>query len=91
MTSINHKFTKAIEATNNPLAPIILQEAYGRANQVGAMLSCVASKAEVQSIADRLLKDYSDVEIDKLCATPEFIIALCGLLTNALLAYAREL
>lgn len=91
MSTINHKFVAVIEATENPMAPIILQEAYSGVSKTGKLFASISNKEMVATITERLLKDFPDKEIDKLCSTPEFIMSLCGLLSQSLLSYGRGL
>lgn len=91
MDTLKQKFINVIKTTNNPLAPIILQEAYSSIGQLGKMLSTASNQATVTTITDRLLRDFPDQEINDLCSTPEFLMSLSGLLAQALLSYSRSL
>lgn len=90
--SIRNKFVNAIEATKNPLAPIILQEAFAHLEPLGKMMAGIADKAEVERIMNKLLSAAEAGEnIEELCAKPEFIVTLTSMLSGALVAYGRKL
>lgn len=78
----------AIERTGDPTAPIKLQEAHKYAASVGKMLAPMCNQLEVQSVSQRLLKDFSDAELDK--ANPALVMALCGCLVEALILLGRS-
>lgn len=77
-----------MKLTNDPLAPIHLQNTYAQADKLGQCLAGCANQAQAQAIKDRLLSDFEDPELDDLTATPEFIIAVASLLCGALQAMA---
>lgn len=87
---IRTKFVKAIEATQDPLAAIKLQEAYSRCSDVGRLMASIADKAKTIEFSDKLLKSFPD-EMDHIARDPSFICALAGLLSNALVEYSRSL
>lgn len=91
MTNIKEKFIGGIEATGNALAPILLQEAYSRVGAVARMFVPMSDKNKVTDILARLMKDFSDGELDYLPASTEFIIALSGMYNQALVEYAMKL
>lgn len=76
-----------VETTGDPLAPVKIQEAHKYAAAVGKMLVPVSNKEQVAAIQQRLLSDFEDAELNDLCKTPAFIMALCSMLTNALVSY----
>jgi len=90
---MRRKFAAAIEATQDPLAPIVLNQLYSSTERVGRMFASNdgVNKEEVLQYTARLLKNFPDRKIDKISATPEFIIALCGMLSSALIGYGNKL
>ncbi len=83
---------RVIAKTNDPFMAMRVQDAYTKNEALGkAMADHVVNKASVQAITDRLLKDFPDAELDKLCEQPEFVVALCGMLNQSILAYVRRL
>lgn len=78
---IKRALTASIEATNDPLTPIKIQAAFSAATQLGQLLTPLSSEQAVHRVTKRLLKDFTDAELD--VANPALIIALSALLTEA--------
>jgi len=81
-------FVRLIERTKDPIAAIKLQEAYKYANLVGKMLAYTTNIEAVTAYRDVLLSGWDDDEINKVCAKPEFLIAVAGIFAQALVEYA---
>lgn len=91
MTDIRKLMTSAIERTENPVAPIIMQEAYSAVNKLAKLMTPIAeSQAEVEIYSERLLREFSDAELNKIGGDPAFVIALCALLTQSLIEFAKS-
>jgi len=88
---IKRAFVKAIEKTGNPLAPVILQEAYGRVEALGQMFAECSDRDKVEAFADRLTAAFAEEDLDKHDGDPEFIMALAGLLSTSLVRYGSRL
>lgn len=78
----------AIERTSDPVAAVKLQEAYKWITLVGKMLTVEADKQRVIEYSQRLLKDMPDAELD--IANANLIIALCGILAEALIRFGTD-
>lgn len=87
---IKAKFVSAMEKTGDPLAPIKLQEAYKHCDQLGRLMAIIGNKAEVEKLSETLLASFPK-DMDHIARDPNFICALSGLLSNALIAYGRSL
>ena len=89
--NIKRAFATSIEQTGNPLAPIILHEAYGNVDRLARLMAPIAGKKEVTDYQLRLMASFTDEELGKIASTPNFIMALCGLLATSLVDYGRKL
>lgn len=85
--SIKETFVRLIEKTENPTAPIAFHELYGNCDRVAKMLVPSADKAKTLEYTDRLLAKFP--ADGSFAGDPSFIIALAGLLSQALVEYAR--
>lgn len=84
------RFIAAIEATGDPLAPIKLQDAHGAANRLGHLMANVADETKVNDISMTLLSGFPD-EMDHIACDPSFLMAVCAIFENAIVAYASHL
>lgn len=91
MSEFKRKFAAAIEATNHPLAPIILQDAHSAISHLATMLAVEPLKEETDSIINSLLSSWPDEQLDILASQPQFIIALSTLLVGAIESYRDNL
>jgi hypothetical protein len=84
-------FVKLIERTEDPIGPIKLQECHRWVEAVGKMLARPELKEEA-TIYTKALTSYwpDDDELNKICGSPGFIVALCLLLSQSLVEYAKE-
>lgn len=81
-----------IKSTEDPNAPQIVERAYGAAQGLGRLLAGPkVDEAKVHEYTDRLMKDWSGPEMNKVCSEPEFLMALCGMLAEGLVTYTRKL
>lgn len=91
-SEFKRKFCKMIEATEHPLAPIILQYAYSNIGHLATLLAAPGStKVETEQLTERFLRDFSDDQLEALSARPAFIIALCSLLAASIESYRDTL
>lgn len=84
---IKRAFVRLIETTGDPTAPIKLQEAAARVESVGRMMVSLTTKEQLAAIQLRLMSDFEDAELDELCKTPAFVMALCSMLNEALISF----
>lgn len=89
MVDIGRLFTRTIERTINPLAPLILQEASTSCSKIGRLMAPLGTKAATDAHADKLLSAYPK-EMDAVAGSPDFIIALTALLDAALVQFVKE-
>lgn len=80
---------KLMEATENPLAAIIVQDAHSRATALARILVPLAKKEDVDSFCEELLTMFP--KDDAYASDPAFIIALCSLLASAITEYVLKL
>jgi len=80
--------TGMIEATGNPVAPMIVQDLYNALCTTRHIFPC--SKADVVACEERLMKDFTDEEINVLSIQPEFITALAILLKASLVRFGSN-
>lgn len=73
----------SIESTGDGLAAVKLQEGHRAVVTVAEMLTSMGDHQAVVDISSRLLKDFTEEELNE--ANPNLIIALCGCLSEALL------
>jgi hypothetical protein len=93
MPDFNFKraFVTLIEQTGDPTAPIKLQELHKYAEAVGQMLVPVGSLAAVEEHTKKLLSQYPEGNtLDQTAASPDFMIALCSLVTQATILLGRK-
>lgn len=85
-------FSSTIERIQNPLAPLIFQDAYSVLDRLAKMLSSHADEETVNGHVDAFLKGFglSDEELNKLSCDPNFAMALCGLLTQSLVGIVSK-
>lgn len=94
MFDIKRAWARLMELHENPLMPIIMQEAYGAVDKLGQAMARKADKAKVHEYWTKLTsawpEDYDSDELETVSAEPEFIIALAGMLCESLRGYVRE-
>jgi hypothetical protein len=84
-------FVKLIERTEDPMAPIKLQEAHKYVDLAAKMLVNTVDKDEVRTYKDALLSFWPDEgELEAICGKPAFIIAVSAILVQSLIEYAKE-
>jgi uncharacterized protein YlzI (FlbEa/FlbD family) len=89
--SVNTAWTKLIEATGDPIAPIKLSEAHAKAYAMGQMLVAASDRTKIETYHNKIQSLWNDKEIEEIAYTPEFIITLTGLLCVSLEGYAAKL
>ena len=89
--NIKKAWANAIEKTGNPLAPVLLQEAFGRVEQIGTMLAPICDQQKVEVYSQRLMGSWTDEELNAITAEPEFIMALAGMLSESLIRFGSKL
>lgn len=89
---IKKAWAKLIEQSENPLMPLILQEAYGKVDKLGQAMAAKASRAKVSEYWEKLTSAWpeEDDELEEISGDPEFIIALAGMLCESLREYVRK-
>jgi hypothetical protein len=89
MTDIKDFVSGVITRTQNPVAPILLQDLHGAATGMAKTLAAISSQEQVEHLSLRLLRDFSDTELKTIPGSPEFLMALCALVTEASVAFAQ--
>lgn len=82
-------FIGLIEKTNDPTAPVIINKVFENCERLAKMLVPFGNNAEVQKMTDKLLQAFSKTD-DSFAHDPNFIIALCALLVQSIIEYARS-
>ena len=54
------------------------------------MLVSTTKKPQVDDVCNKLMSAWSDEELEKISSKPEFIIALCSMLSASIIDYVRE-
>lgn len=90
MPDIRDYMASAIERTQDPTAPLKLQEAHKYVELVGKMMAGVADKDTTLEMLDNLTVSFPK-NMDKIAADPAYICALCNLLSNALVYWAKDI
>lgn len=90
MSGIKERVVHLIEITQNPMAPIHLQELYIACMRVGQMLTVLTDRATATELQNRLLLDFSNEELNELSSKPEFIIALSACLVASIEGFIRQ-
>lgn len=82
---------RVIKKTQNPVAHLAIHNLANGIEQVAKVIAHTCDKEKVTSIQDRLLKDFTDAELDeqKLAYTPEYLLALLALTKGALINYIK--
>jgi hypothetical protein len=84
-------FSRLIERTHDPMAPIKLQEAHKYVDIVAKMLVHNTNRNEVRTYQDALLSYWTDdAELERICGSPAFLIAISSLYVQCLVEYAKE-
>jgi hypothetical protein len=89
--NIKRAFIQLIERFDSPLAPIQVQSTYAAIQSLGPTLAGNANEAETQALAERLMKDFSDEEMERISGSPELVLALMGVLQQSLVDLTRPL
>lgn len=92
---INEYQIEIIKRTGNPVAPLIMNELYNKAESFSNVLILEAKNngrtgEQLQDVSVRLLQDFTDPELENLCGKPEFILSLLVMLKSSLIRYAHE-
>lgn len=88
---IKRAMCNAIEIYEHPLAGIILDQAYGKVNQLGKMLSAKVDKAMVHEYTKRLMEGFSDEELNRIAGKPEFVVAVASMLSESLIKHGHHI
>lgn len=88
-TRLGELMAKVIGRTQDPLAPVKMQQAYMGLEALGKMMATATSKEEVERMSERLLSDFP-AQMDKESVDPAFICALCALLQQSLVGYGSQ-
>lgn len=83
-------FTGLIHTFEDPLAPIVFNNTYGAVDRLGRLMARKTNEEAVQDIKTKLLCFWNDKEIEKVCAKPEFIIALAACLNQSLVEFTKR-
>jgi len=75
----------------DPTALLILQDLYRNIKLAGPKFATISDKKKTGELKDRFLQDFPDEELDRLCKTPEFSLALLLLLSQSLIAFSSTL
>ena len=86
--NVKTAIVRLIERTNNPFAPVILQETHNNANRLADMLRPEADQAKAEAYLERLLAHFEDDE--EFSSDPAFILCVCGMLMEAIVTYTVE-
>lgn len=93
MVDIRDKMCALMEATEHPLAPQVFQDAYAAVQRLGPIMVGVGDLAQGQIKTNQymttMLGAWTEEELNRVSATPEFIVALSGMLCASLEAYAK--
>lgn len=87
---IAEAWARLIAVTQDPLAPIKMQEAARRLEQLGMMLAAVSDKEKVMEISDNLNEHWTEEQLNEVSSTPEYIMALTGALIVSIQDYAKS-
>ncbi len=91
---IKRAWTRLMELHENPLMPIILQEAYGKLDKLGQAMASRGDRRRVSEYWDKLTQawpeDGETDEFEEVSSDPDFIIALAGMLCESLRSYVRK-
>jgi hypothetical protein len=89
--TINQQWAKLIEATQDPTAPLKLQAAHTAVNALGQLMASVADEHVTTAVRDCLISQWPNDEIEMVCNSPEFVMALCGLLLTSMKGWKDSL
>lgn len=91
MTDFKDQFIKLIEATEDPTAPIKVQDAYNAVNRLGVMIASISDQATVNQLMEKLTSAWPNDLIEEVCCKPEFVMALGGMFNGALKTWKDSL
>lgn len=81
----------SIEVTGDPVAPLILQEAYTALNRLGKLMPQAGAKPEkVEALTSSLLDAWSESEIEEIASTPDFIMSVAAILSISLKSWIAD-
>lgn len=86
---IRRAFADIIRKYENPVAPLALQGVYSAIQNLAPILASKASQPETEYLGDRLMSTFNEEELERISGTPEFAIALMGMLSETLVKLAR--
>src|SRR5262245_25978415 len=76
----------------DPVAPITINKAYGAINQLATTLAGVSDKNKVKIYSYALMSAWDEPgQVDEVCHKPEFLMALCCQLAQAIVEYTNKL
>jgi len=87
---VKRAWPKLIEATDHPLAPIILQDAHNSVSRLGPLMASQTDFETVQKLIESLLAHFTEADLEEVCHTPAFVMALSGMLQSAIEAYVSN-
>ena len=93
MFDIRKATAALIQATEDPTAPIKINQLHSAASSVGRMLAHKADKHTTQIYSESLTSAWAwdkDAKLEEVCYEPEFVIALCSMLCESLVGYTRK-
>jgi len=73
-----------IKRTQDPLAAVKIERCASAIETLGALLSGITNKQAVNACSKALMDLWTDEELDLLSGKPEFVVALCAMLTESL-------
>lgn len=73
----------------NPMAPLIIEQAHVVIGKTASLFVGATDKAKIQEMSDHLLSAFPE-EMDGIAASPEFITAVCVLLSESLVQFAAN-
>lgn len=88
--NLKEALTSTIQATENPLAPFILQDVHNDLARLGKLLTPLGNLDRVNEIADMLLSKWDEEAQNKISSDPNFLIALAGMLSEAVVSFTRS-
>jgi hypothetical protein len=80
-----------IHKHENPLAPITISNAYGALEALGKLMADVSEPETVKAYNECLLSAWDEEgQLEEVCCKPEFVMALCAILSQSLIAYVNK-
>lgn len=80
---------RLIRKTDNPVAPLLLHSFENGVEKMAQMIAPLCSEEQSNLYRERLLKDFSDEELERMSGDPNFILALLAMVKQSTIDFIK--